>query len=416
MAFKFSDDWKAHYPLVFSAFIGFGFYSIFPNLMGLFVSPLTEEFAWTRSQVMSGLAFSSITAMIFSPIVGGFVDRYGPRNIALPGILLTAAALAMFGFTNGSSYQWYAFWLIQSFFVLLIKATVWATAISKTFTTGRSLAMAITMSGTAFAQIIVPPLTQYLIEGFGWRHAFFMIGAFWGALAFLPAYMFLESHQATSSRHNKTIHQDNIPRSEDSDIQGLTLKQALSSTALIKIALATFLVMLTGIGILVNSVPILIESGIDASSAAYYVSIYGVAGILGKLTTGWLMGKYPGSKVGGLTLGITGFAFLLLLTSDNPIFIIVGLFGIGYGAGTKLQICALLTSIYGGLKNYGKIFGVMSSMIAISGGLGPLLAAYSFDITGEYTLFIYLSFIGAMISAGLIYTLDAEPKEFAALS
>jgi predicted MFS family arabinose efflux permease len=407
MNIKMSEDWKAHYPLVFSAFIGFGFYSIFPNLMGLFVGPLTQEFAWTRSQVMSGLAFSSITAMILSPFVGAFVDRYGPRKIALPGIVLTAIAVGMFGFTNGSTAQWYLFWLAQSFFVLLIKATVWATAISKSFTSGRSLAMAITMSGTAFAQIIVPPMTQFLIEELGWRQAFFVIGIFWGTLAFIPAFLFLEKKSLEIHVHFNEKH---LP--EYSNGKGLTLQQALRNTALIKIALATLIVMLTGIGILVNSVPILVESGLDSSRAAYFVSVFGVAGIIGKLTTGWLMGRYSGSKVGGYTLGITSFAFLCLMSSNNIPLILLGLFGIGYGAGTKLQICALLTSSYAGLLHYGKIFGVMSSVIAISGGLGPLMASSIFDLTGSYDMFIYMSFGGAVVAGCMIYTLGPEPTEF----
>jgi len=47
---------------------------------------------------------------------------------------------------------------------------------------------------------------------------------------------------------------------------------------------------------------------------------------------------------------------------------------IGYTAGTNMQVCAYLTTRYGGMRNYGKIFGMIASLMALAGGLGPLLA------------------------------------------
>lgn len=411
-----SKEWKQHWPLVATAFLGFGFYAILTNAIGLFVSPLTEAFGWSRTEVLAGLSVAAITAIILSPFIGALVDRYGSRRIAIPGLILTSLVIMAFGYANGSSVQWMTLWVCQSLVVLLIKATVWTTAISNTFYAARSLALAITMSGATFTQAVTPPLAQWLIADFGWRNAFIYLGLGWGVIALLPAIFFLydAKDRQRALAADRAESESNGDKAPNADLPGLTLKEALRDPALIRICVATFIVMVTGIGILVNQVPILVESGVSREKAAYLTSLYGVAGIVGKLVTGWLMERYEASIIGGITLGVSGFGFLLMLEQiDSTALIVLGLIIVGFAAGTKLQICAYLTSLYGGLKNYGKIFGIMSSTIAIGGGLGPALAALVYDMSGTYTSFIYAAFVLALVAAYLIFGLGPRPAEFA---
>lgn len=408
------EEWQQHWPMVACAFLGFGFYAILTNSIGLFVAPLTEEFGWSRTQVLAGLSISAVTAIFLSPFIGALVDRFGSRRVAIPGLVLTSVVTVAFGYATGSTLHWMMLWVCQSLVVLLIKATVWTTAISNTFYAARSLALAITMSGATFTQALTPPLAQWLIADFGWRNAFIYLGVGWGAAALLPAFFFLydaRDRMRVSAIDRKERQGEGQP---GADLPGLSLKEALRDPSLRRIGIATFVVMVTGIGILVNQVPILVESGVSREKAAYLTSLYGVAGITGKLVTGWLMERYEASLVGGITLGVSGFGFLLMLKQvDSTALIVIGLIIIGFAAGTKLQICAYLTSLYGGLRNYGKIFGIMSSMIAIGGGLGPALAALVYDLTGTYTSFIYAAFILSLFAAYLIFGLGPRPAEFA---
>lgn len=56
--------------------------------------------------------------------------------------------------------SWTLLWIFHAFVVLLIKTTVWTTAVSSIFDASRSLAIAITISGTAVVMAIVPPLAR----------------------------------------------------------------------------------------------------------------------------------------------------------------------------------------------------------------------------------------------------------------
>ncbi|GIX29694.1 MAG: MFS transporter [Porticoccaceae bacterium] len=400
-------EWRTHWPLVLAATVGFGFYSVIVNALGVFLAPMSGEFGWSRTQVMAGLTLMSLTGIFLSPFVGALIDRFGVRRVALPGIVLTALATASFALADGSTLQWTALWAVAAFVVLLIKTTVWTTAISATFDAGRSLAMAITVSGTALSQALVPPLAHWLIAEFGWRAAWVGLGFGWGAVAFALALPFLYDARDARRLGRPGAGAAGV------GLAGLTLGQAVRDGALVRIALATFLVMFTGVGIVVNQVPILVEEGLSRQRAAAYASLFGIAGIAGKLVTGYLMDRFEAARVGAWTLAASGVAFLLLEHGSAPAWILLGLVVIGYTNGTKLQLAAVLTGRYGGVAHYGKIFGVISSLIAIAGGFGPLAAALTFDLTGSYAAFVYLAAGLTLFAAWLLLGLGAPPAAFA---
>lgn len=97
--------------------------------------------------------------------------------------------------------------------------------------------------------------------------------------------------------------------------------------------------MVVTIALVVHQIPILVEIGVDRTSAAYYAGMAGLAGVAGKLVTGWLLDRDAARWVGGLTLAATALTFVLLLVPDRSMPIIfTAMFINGYAAGTKLQI------------------------------------------------------------------------------
>ena len=164
-------EWRKGWPLVLAGIVGFGFYSVMIYSIGLFMQPIGDEFGWGRSQLSIGLSMASILSIPLSPIIGAMIDRWGSRRLAIPGLILISASISAFALTNGSTTQWIVLWLFYAVCSLGVKATMWIAAVTSVFSAGRGLALAVTMTGAAFAQIIVPPYAQWLIAEFGWRAA-----------------------------------------------------------------------------------------------------------------------------------------------------------------------------------------------------------------------------------------------------
>src|ERR1700761_4995333 len=65
---------------------------LFP--FGVLVGPITAEFGWPKATLASAVLAAHITGGLAIPFVGGLIDRFGVRRIALPAIWGFALALA----------------------------------------------------------------------------------------------------------------------------------------------------------------------------------------------------------------------------------------------------------------------------------------------------------------------------------
>lgn len=400
-------EWKAHWPLVIATTAGFSLHPVPTYSLGLFSEPLAAEFGWSRAQIMAGMTVAAVAMVFMSPLVGALIDKWGSRRLAIPGTVVTALSISAFGLADGSFAQWMALWSLFAVASLATKPTVWTAAVSNVFTAGRGVALAVTLSGVAIAQILAPPVSFLLIDAYGWRTAFFALGLGWGAVSLVPIVLFMfEPRDRSRTGSGVSTGSD-----DTASLPGLGVAEAVRNVALWRIAIATLLTMFLGIGVVVHQVPILTEAGVGRAQAAGLASLAGAAGIVGKLTTGWLMDRSGAGIVGSLTLGIAAVGFALLLLPDTaPALIVIAMLIIGYSTGAKLQIAAYLAGRYGGIRNFGKIFGFVSSLVALGSGLGPVFAGYLHDTMGSYDGMLVAGIIGSVASAALIYRLGPYPQ------
>jgi len=397
-------EWKRGWTLVLSASVGFSFFSIMTTSMGVFMGPLGEEFGWSRTLLSAGLPIAGVINLVLAPFAGMLVDRYGARWMALPGLAAMIAATCSFALIDGSEAQWIGIWVFYAFSGAIGSMTVWSAAVSGAFEQARGLALGLTLAGTAVAQAVTPPLSSYLIEAFGWRMAYVILGVGWGGVALFLCVLFF------FDRHDRQRRSPETTPEPAAELPGLTIAQAWRDRGLWQIGLSTFVLMVLTIGFLIHQVPILTASGVTAGVAAWLAGLGGVAGIIGKLVTGVLIDRYRANWVGGITLGATTLVFAFLLDGiRTPALIVVAILINGYSAGTKLQICTYLTTRYAGLRNFGTVFGFMTILITGGSALGPLLAGMAFDMTGGYTPFLIAGMIGCLVCGLLILTLPPYP-------
>jgi predicted MFS family arabinose efflux permease len=403
------QEWGENWPLVIVSSLGFCFFSVMLGTTGLFMQPVTEEFGWGRALFASGVSIATFTTAIASPFLGVIVDKYGARRLALPGVLLTTLAMALFGLTNGTVVMWIALWLFFGISSACIKSTVWTVAVLGVFTKSKGLALAVVVSGTAIAQVIVPPLGNFLIAELGWRSAYFWLGIGWGLPTFaLAFFFFFDLHDVAARKRAKD---KNATVAAAVNLPGLTVKEAARDWALWRVGISNFVVMVLTQGLMAHLIPILTDAGVSRTKAALLTSLGGVAGIVGKLTTGVLLDRFKPNWIGGITLGAASLTFLLLMDGlRSPTLIVIALMVNGYAAGTKTQITGYLTASYGGMKSFGVVYGVMAAGMAAAAGVGPLLAGLVYDVSGGYGPFLLAGAVGCALGGFLIISLPSYPK------
>ena len=399
-----ASEWRAHWPVVLATTVGFSLSTLVPMSLGLFMEPLGREFGWGRSLIAGGPTIAALELVLISPFIGALIDRWGSRRLALPSIVLTAGSLMCMASANGSPAQWLIMWAAYGLLTFGIKPTIWTAAITHAFWKGRGLALGITVCGTALSEILAPPVARYLIDAYGWREAYVWLGLLWATPTLVLAALFLRDPRSSGAKPAATV-----PAAPGADA-GLGCREALRSPALLRLGAATLIMMCAGTAALVHQVPILVEAGVTRTNAAWLASLAGLAGILGKLVTGWLMDRPVGGVAAPLTIAMPAIGFTTLMApAISPGLIVGAMVMIGYSAGAKMQIAADLTGRYGGRRNFGKIFGVMTSLIGLGGALGPVAAGAAFDAFHTYQPLLAFGAIGSLVAALLIFRLGPYP-------
>ncbi len=371
-------EWKKHWTLVLAGMIGMSFYSVITYSLGTFIDPLEKEFGWNRAEISFGLTIFTMTAMIGGPFIGAVIDRFGTRRVAIIGMTLHLMAYAAFSTANGNLYQWFALWSFLAVVSLATKTLVWSAAVSSVFIANRSMALAVMLSGTALGQSLAPKIANWLIEDYGWREAYLAIGLGWGGLSLALLLLFFHDAREHGRR-------DGSPPIPSSALPGLTLGEATRDSRVLRIAIANLLMSIVGSGVTVHMVPILSDTGIDRHTVVNITLLMGFSGIAGKLLAGWLLDRLPGSLVPFITFCLPALGYFLLLDRlHSMIALAAGVMVIGFSAGAGLQVTTYLTSCYAGLRNFGKIYGMISSMMMAGASIGPLLAGHLHDVTGSY--------------------------------
>lgn len=402
------SEWKASWTLVLASFVGFMFHSMPVTAVSAYIGPLEAEFGWSRTFISFGITVGSGVSALMMPLIGAMADRFGSRRVVLPGIVLSAASWSLLALMTGAQWQWLALFFFHAIFNVMIGAVLWTTAVAGTFSKAQGMALGLTLAGATGAHTLVPPLTVALVDGFGWRTATVIMAAGLGLLSFGLCYLFFYDRRdrlrvAVAAGGTGTL-------ADNAQLPGLTLREAAFDTALWRIGLSILIIIALTIGFLVHQIEILGSVGVTRSTAAWLAGVSGLMGIVGKVVTGWLLDRYRGDLVGGLTMAAAGLAFALLLSgAASALLIVLAMLVNGYTAGAKLQVASYLTVRYAGLRNFGKIYGFISALVAAGAAAGPLIAGVSYDMTGSYAQFLSLAAVGLGISALLLISLPRYP-------
>jgi MFS family permease len=398
------EEWKAHWPLVIAALVGFSFYSMVTYSLGTFMEPLEKAFGWSRAEVSLALTIFGLSATIAGPLMGALLDRFGSRRIAFFGLILSGATFACISLANGSIAQWIGLWVVFSLCSVSIKSTVWSAGTSSVFTASRGLALAAVLSGSAIGQTFAPLIANALIQSQGWQGAFFWIGIGWAGLgAVLVFFLFFDAHALGQRKRAASGETVRLP--------GLTIREACRSSQVIRIGVGNCLMSFLGAGVTVHLVPLIAEAGVPRGRAVEIAAVAGIAGIAGKFLSGWLLDRIQGDLVpfSSFAMGALGY-FLLLDMGHSRAELLLGTMCIGYAGGAGLQVSTYLISRYAGLRNFGVIFGTIASAIMLGTSFGPLAAGLIHDATGGYAALLWAAIPVMLVCSLLFVGLGPYPR------
>jgi predicted MFS family arabinose efflux permease len=365
------------------------FSPIIPYTFSLFLDPLHAEFGWKREAMGGAFALAAITVALVSPLIGVLLDRFPPRRIILPGILIFAIALAALSRLTPNIVQFYAIFFVIGLVANATAQFAYTRTILTWFTTHRGVALALLLTGSGVGSIFIPPLTEWMIEHHGWRSGFLMLGGI--ALLGLPLTAMLVRNRPEAA----------IVRSEHHADIGMTVPAAMRTAAFWILAFITILSAFSENGLVTNLASILTQHGVLATTAALALSVRGGAGIVARLGVGFAIDKVSPERIQTFVLAITAAGILILAFAGNGWAALLGAALLGMGLGSEADVGPYLLARYFGRRHFSVLYGLTWTAYAIGGATGPLWIGHLYDRAGTYLprFIVYLAAVafGAVI-------------------
>jgi MFS family permease len=386
-------------------FLHFG--SLLVNAFGVFLTTLCDEFRWSRGQVSLAFTLATLTAMLTMPLTGWLTDRLGARRPILFCMAVFGALYASLSFLTPNLWHLYAVFLLLGLVGPGTSAVPHASLISRWFTERRGLALGLAMCGTALGGVIWPPATQRLLDWFGWRNAYAISG---GAvlLVAVPLLLLLLKEPSAPVRSSKPGKQGKQGVA-DGQADGLTRGEALRGSLLWLLLFSFFIISMSIHACMIHLVPMLKDSGMTPVNAAFAASLFGAAGMIGRLGMGYLLDLLPAERVPTIAFSLVAAGIFLLFAGATGPGAYFAAMLIGFGYGAESATIPYLIGRYFGLRSFGEIYSYLFITVPLGGALGPVLMGAGFDRTGSYRLVLLFCGIATIVAALMMLRLGSYP-------
>lgn len=421
IAKKLADGLNLYYGwiIVAVAMVSMAFWFGIRSNFSVFYVALLEEFAWNRGDSAGVQSMALITYTAMAPLVGGLIDRFGPRRVVVPGILILVLGLILCR-TIEDLAQFYLFYgVVVGTGITCIGIVTYSAIMAHWFEKRRGLASGIALSGMGLGTFVLVPLSQSFISMWGWRLTFVVLGGLVLIIVLPLNALFLrhkpaEMDQCVDGLENNTPFDESISCATKADNTGFdwTTRTVVSSGRFWALMAFTFCSIIAIYIIVVHSVRFLVDQGVAKMTAAFVLALVGVISSIFRIFWGWLSDRI-GREITytmGIACGCLGISSLLLFEAYKSFLFVYSFFiffGMGWGV-TAPMMMAVSADLFKG-KIFGLIYGFVEASVGIGAAFGVWFAGFIFDQTQSYQLAFVLVIVSFLLSC--VFCWLAAPRK-----
>jgi sugar phosphate permease len=359
-------------------------------------SYMLRQIPMSRSTLGLGFTFSNLFVGLSATIVAMSILRQGVRKtFAIGSGLICAGSLFLAFFASKPWHYLVGYGGIIGVgmgFGTLVPA---GTAVTRWFKRYRGRAMGICLGASGIAGFVVAPLLNRMLEASGgnWRVGWQIVAAV-AVISGIVALLFVKERPESlgqavdgipETEPDRTPLQSNAP-AELITSYSWTPAEAYRTKSYWLIAVAGIACQYPLFFFIAHWILHARGAGIDASDAAWTMSMFAIGGITGRLIGGWLMDTITGryAFMIGLCLFVIG-SFLAIEVGPNALAIAFAaaiLYGLAFGwTFTCMNTC---TAHFFGAAAFPKLNGTMILLTSVLGSPAGFIGGKIFDIYGGY--------------------------------
>jgi MFS family permease len=378
---------------------------------GAYVAVLQAERGWSKTALSGAAALQQMETAILGPVIGWFIDRFGPQGMIRVGIVLFGLGLMLLSQTDTLPTFYGAFLVVAlgsslcGFFPVNIALINW-------FERWRARALSSLSIGLALGGISVP-LVAWSLQSYGWRATAFGSGVI-AMVVGLPLAMVIRRRPED---HGLTV--DGLPPKTPQTTQELraltlerdfTAREALRTPAFWLLSLGHGFALFVVHAVSVHSITHMNQAlGYSVEQAALVYTLLTLSQI-GGVGIGWLIGdRYKKRLIAAGCMLMHAAGLLMLAYAVNLAMLIA--FAVLHGAawGLRGPFMQAIRADYFGRSAIGMILGLSFMIIVIGQVGGPMIAGILADLTGDYRLgFTIIALLAGLGS--LFFVLARKPK------
>ena len=392
-----------------------------PQTFGFFFKPMAAELGWSRSMLTAGILTRDLVGVALGPAVGFAVDRFGPRFLMAGSAIMMGASLMLLSQTHALWQFVLFFGVIGSFGVPGLGYGVLSPTLAKWFIRKRGRATGLATAGLNIGAVAMTPLIIFLIEGYGWRTAWFWLAFVPWVVVVPPALIWLRRQPEDMGLRpdGDDIEQ---PQSEDSDDSqqvspadqdayevSWTAREAFRTPALWLLLVSEAFSGMSMGGLIVHRIPYITDQGFSTVDAGVTFVTYSIFAFLAKLFWGFLADRFSIRSLAILAL-LGGAAGLSFMIDAGSVWQLHLGFGVLYGltGGGLVVIGPLIWARYFGRRHQGAIRGLLSPFRLVSTIGGPMFAAFIYDTTESYDI-AFMFFVSYFVISAFFIWLARPP-------
>ena len=347
----------------------------------VFRAPLVEQFGWSVSEVTLTFTITICVLGIAAFIGGLWLNRKGPRVVALTGGALYGVGVFLASFSAHQLWWLYLSYGLIGGIGLGFSYIVPVAVLVKWFPDRRGLITGIAVGGFGAGALITAPVATRLIRSVGVLNTFAYLGVAY-LIVTVGAALFMQNPPEGWRPDGWAPAASATAQRPGGDY---TLGQALKSWQWYALWLLLFLNTFAGISIISQEALIFQELiGINALAAASMVGLASIGNAFGRVFWAWVSDSMTrrATFVVMFLVQVLLFWCLPALTAVSSMTVVTFVVLMCYGGGFGTM--PAFAADYFGPTNVGSIYGLMLTAWGAASAVGPLLIAHLRQTSGSY--------------------------------
>lgn len=358
------------------------------------INPLMlEDPSMGLNGTLLGAGFSLFVLFqgISAPIIGVIIDRKGARFAMTVGALIMLAASCCMAFLASAPWMYFVcFGILASVGAMMAGQLSTQSTVGEWFIERRGVAMTTTMIIGASSAFLLPAVVESIIDAFGgsWRSGWYLLIAL--SIIMIPIALLLVKNKPADVGQlpdGATSHEDMASKRREFKVYkaeaSVAFSQAIRTRSFWLIALTATAGFAAYTFATSQGVIHFTTIGIDRSSVVMGVSVMGGAGLLGKVSMGFVSDRIEPIRIMSVAAILLTAGLLLAATASGPVMMHVFYFLTGFGFGAITATFPTTMANYFGAASFSRNLGVGILVTTLVASTLPVISGSIYDAIGS---------------------------------